>query len=259
MNDTTPSPLPAPINKPAMQLSLSWRTLTILLLVVIAAMTFVWEPWTKPTAARTITVQGEATVTAVPDQYDFQPMFSNADLKAVTVTGNEAVAQLKKLGVNDADIKTAISTSGTTKPDPANESLLMYPRPTANVSTYTITATIRDKTLAQKVSDYLATTPATGQITPSATFSKATAAKLDLDARSQASDNAKTKANVTAKQLGAHVGKVITISDSGSGGIYPMAATDGATSSQPTKAAGPTVQPGTNEVNYSFTVEFELK
>ncbi len=258
MNDTTPSPTPT--NKPALQLSLSWRTLTILLLAVIAAMTFAWKPWTKPTAARTITVQGEATITAVPDKYDFQPTFAGADLKAVTATGNEAVARLKKLGVKDTDIKTAISSAGTMNPDPAYESPLMYPRPTSNTSTYTITLTVRDKTLAQKVSDYLATTPATGQVTPSASFNKDTAAKLDLDARSKASDNAKSKATVTAKQLGAHLGKVITISDVSNGGIYPMTGTEGTMPPQPAKAAaGPTVQPGTNEVNYSFTVEFELK
>jgi uncharacterized protein len=258
MNATTPPHVPPPANNAALQLNLSWRTITILLLVVIAAMTFLWKPWAKPTAARTITVQGQATITATPDQYDFQPVFENTDLKTVTATGNEAVAQLKKLGVKDADIKTSISAAGKAKSQPET---LIYPRPTVTTSVYSITATVRDKALAQKVSDYLATTSATGQVTPSPSFSKATAAKLDLQARSKASDDAKSKADVTAKQLGARVGKVIKISDSGYG-IYPMgtAGRDTATSSQPNKATeGPTIQPGTNEVNYSFTVEFELK
>jgi len=259
MNDTTPTQTPAP--KPPVQLTLSWRTLAIILLVVIAGMTYVWKPWAKPTAARTITVQGQATVTAVPDRYDFQPVFEDTDLKAVTATGNDAVAQLKKLGVKDADIKTAISSAGTVTPEMgANKPTLIYPYPTTNPNTYTITLTVTDKALAQKVSDYLANTPATGEITPSASFSKATADKLDLEARSKASDDAKSKATVTAKQLGATVGKVITISDTGYGGIIPLAAGQGVSSSLDAKsAAGPTVQPGTNDVNYSFTVEFELK
>ncbi len=262
MNDTSPTQAPTTINNHPVQINLSWRTIAILLLLIIAVMTYLWKPWAKPTAARTITVQGEATITAAPDQYTFQPTFENADLKAVTATGNEAVAQLKKLGVKDADIKTSISSTDSS-PYAAGDKTLIYPRPiTSPTSTYSITAVVHDKALAQKVSDYLATTPATGQVTPEASFTKATADKLDLDARSKASDNAKSKATVTAKQLGAKVGKVIKISDEGYGGIYPLDSSSGM-SAQSSKAiaapTGPTVQPGTNDVNYSFTVEFELK
>jgi uncharacterized protein YggE len=263
MNATTPPQAPTPTSNPALQLSLSWRTLALLLLVVVAVIIYLWKPWTKPAATRTITVQGEATITAIPDKYQFQAIFENADLKLVTATGNEAIAQLKKLGVKDSDIKTSISSSassGIMKPDQANESLI-YPRPTASNPTYSITATVHDKALAQKVSDYLATTPATGEVTPTASFEKATATKLDLNARAKASDDAKSKAAVTAKQLGAKVGKVIKISDDGYGGIYPTDSAQGTSMSSKSVAApaGPTVQPGTNEVNYSFTVEFELK
>ena len=125
---------------------------------------------------------------------------------------------------------------------------------------HTITATVTDKALAQGVSDYLATTKATGQVTPNAVFTKDTQTKLDLSARSKASDDAKAKATATAKQLDARVGRVVKISDITSPWIYATDSSGGVTMPQSTKSSGgPTIQPGTNDVTYSFTVEFELK
>lgn len=268
MNDTSPTQTPASNDKSALRFSLSWRALALVLLAVIAIMIYLWKPWAKPGAIRTITVQGEATVTAVPDMYQFQPVFENADVKTVTATGNAAVAQLKKIGVKDADIKTTISASsdikpmplGATKPQIAVGEPGGLPYPTSNTPAYIITATVRDKALAQRVSDYLATTAATGLVTPTAGFTKATQTKLDLTARSQASDDAKTKASVTAKQLGARLGKVVKISDIGVPGIYSTDVSGGVAQPNSAKATGgPTIQPGTNEVTYSFTVEFELE
>jgi len=268
MNDTSPTQPPVPKEKPAIRISLSWRTLALLLLVVIAAMTYFWKPWEQSGTVRTISVQGQATVSAVPDKYQFQPIFSGTDIKAVTAVGNEAVAQLKKLGVKDVDIKTTIFASSDPKPIPLGATSPQIavsepngmPYPIPNDSTYTITATVTDKALAQGVSDYLATTKATGQVTPNAVFTKDTQTKLDLSARSKASDDAKAKATATAKQLDARVGRVVKISDITSPWIYATDSSGGVTMPQSTKSSGgPTIQPGTNDVTYSFTVEFELK
>lgn len=268
MNETSPTQTPVSKDKPAIRISLSWRTLALLLLVVIAAMTYFWKPWEQSGTVRTISVQGQATVSAVPDKYEFQPVFTGADVKAVTTVGNEAVAQLKKLGVKDVDIKTTIYAPSDPKPMPLGATSptiavsepngMPYPYPSN--STYTITATVGEKALAQRVSDYLATTKAAGQVTPTAVFTKDTQTKLDLSARSKASDDAKAKAAVTAKQLGARVGKVVKISDISSPWIYATDSAGGGAMPQSAKSSGgPTIQPGTNEVSYSFTVEFELK
>jgi uncharacterized protein YggE len=268
MNESSPAPSPAPIDQSALKLSLSWRTLVFLLIAVIAVMTYFWKPWEKTAAVRSITVQGQATVSAVPDTYVFQPVFEAADVKTVTVTGNDAVAQLKKLGAKDADIKTTISASPEPKPMPLSASgpniavgePYPMPYPTSTSSTYLISVTVKDKSLAQKIADYLATTKATGQVTPMAEFSKDAQTKLDLTVRGKASDDAKAKAEVTAKQLSAGVGKVIKISDIGLPGIYSTESSGGVALPQPSKAGnGPVIQPGTNEVSYTFTVEFELK
>jgi len=268
MNETSPTQTPVPKDKPAIRISLSWRTLALLLLVVIATMTYFWKPWEQSGTVRTISVQGQATVSAVPDKYKFQPVFTGADVKAVTAVGNEAVAQLKKLGVKNVDIKTTIYASsdpklmplGVTSPTIAVGEPNNMPYPYPSNSTYTITATVGEKALAQRVSDYLATTKAAGQVAPTAVFTKDTQTKLDLSARSKASDDAKDKAAVTAKRLGARVGKVVKISDISSPWIYATDSAGGGAMPQSAKSSGgPTIQPGTNEVSYSFTVEFELK
>jgi hypothetical protein len=126
---------------------LSRRTLTLLLLAAIAAMTFFWKPWDQSGIVRTISAQGQAIVSAANYKYQFQPIFACTD-------------------VRDVDIRTTINASSNLKPMPLGATVpqiavsepngMLYP--TTNDATYTITATVNDKAFAQKVSDYLATT-----------------------------------------------------------------------------------------------------
>jgi uncharacterized protein YggE len=236
-----------------LQLRLDWRVISGVLLTAIIVMLYLWQPW-RPAATKTITVRGEATVSAVPDSFAFSPLYQDTDLAKVTATGNAVVAHLKQLGVKEADIKTSVSAADKTAVEP--QSMPPVDRYVAK-STYSITATVPSQELAQKVADYLATTGATGQITPQASFSKATRTKLDLDARSAASDDAKRKAEVTAKQFGAKLGRVSKITEDGGYGIYPTMGRDSVASAG-ANGSSPVVSPGTNDMTYSFTVVFEL-
>ncbi len=256
MTDTTPTP-PAG-SKTQLHIALDWRVISVALALAIVVMLYYWKPWAA-TSTRTISVEGTATVQATPDEYQFSPYFQDADVKKVTATGNEAVAALKKLGVKDADIKTSVQSSASGGPEPL-EPNAGYPIRSGGSSTFSLTVTVHEQSLAQKVADYLATTTATGQVTPQATFSTAARSKLDIQARSAASKDALAKAKATAGNLGAHVGKVLKISDNSGGIIYPLekgVAVPSATNSA--GSSGPVVQPGTNDVTYTFTVEFELK
>lgn len=252
MNDTS---------KTSLTLSLDWRFVSAALLFIILVMLGLWRPWLAGAAANTISVRGEATVKAAPDSFQFQPVFQDEDVKKVTATGNEAVVQLKKLGVKDADIKTSVSAApNATNPEkPTDSSSSRPPDYYYSQSSYVITATVYDKAVAQKIADYLATSGAGGQITPMSSFSKETRAKLDLEARSKASKDAKQKAEAMAKELGLKVGKVVKISEEGGYGIYALDARESIAPSKGSVSSGPTIEPGTDEVNYVFTVVFELK
>lgn len=101
-------------SKQKLNLNVDLRIVVVVLLLVIAGIVMLWKPWDAAPAAdaRTVSVSGEATITAAPDQYVFTPsyQFKNADkaaaLKELTAKSDEVVAKLKGLGVASAKIKT---------------------------------------------------------------------------------------------------------------------------------------------------------
>src|SRR5664279_2907824 len=138
-----------------LNLSIDLRFIVILLLVVIAVMIALWRPWTPQISAssRTISVTGDATLKADPDEYVFSPSyeFKNADktaaLSALNAKQTEVVAGLKKLGVADNKIKA----------DSNGYNNAYYFDESSNTYDYTLnlTVTLNDKALTQKVQDYL--------------------------------------------------------------------------------------------------------
>lgn len=248
---TTPS-------RARLQLSLDYRIIVGLLLVVIAAMLVIWKPWQAAVAPdRTIKVTGEATLKAEPDEFVFYPsyQFKNASQTAALAElgqkSDELVAKLKSLGVADKNIKT--NSDGY--------QAYSYYRNDDSTITYTLrlTITVGTKDLAQKVVDYLITTSPMGSISPQAQFSDAKRKELEANARDQATKNARAKADQSAKNLGFKVGKVKSIEDgSGFDRIYPLAA-----GAELGSAAAPdaklSVQPGENDLTYSVTVTYFVR
>lgn len=219
---------------------------------------------------RTVSVTGEATLKATPDEFVFYPSyeFKNGDkaagLAELTKKSDEIVAQLKKLGVADSKIKTATS-GGDSGPisyaaptDPG-----MVPDTKTTSYNLQLTVTVADKDMAQKVQTYLVTTSPIGQVSPQPSFSDAKRKSLEAKARDQATQDARSKADQSAKNLGFTVDKVKSVDDGSGFGVYsrgkiaPMAA-DGATSSA---ASSPelAIQPGENDINYSVTVVYTIK
>lgn len=247
-------------NPKKLNISLDYRILSILLGVVILVMLVVWKPWQPAPSAkdRTVTVTGEASLKAEPDEFAFIPsyQFKEADkdaaITAMTEKSNTVVAELKKLGVADSKIKT--NADGWAYPS-YNDS------DRTPTYTLTITVTVGDKTLAQKVEDYLVTTSPTGTLTPQATFSTSKEKALQTQARDQATKEARAKAEQSAKNLGFRLGAVKSLDDSngfGSGPIYALDATESLN-----KASGSgsqlTVQPGENTLDYSVTVVYYIR
>jgi uncharacterized protein YggE len=195
---------------------------------------------------------------AEPDEFVFIPsyQFKEADkdaaIKAMTDKSNAVVSELKKLGVSDGKIKT-------------NADGWAYPSYNdgdgAPTYTLTVSVTVDDKKLAQKVEDYLVTTSPTGTLTPQATFSTSKEKALQTQARDQATKEARAKAEQSAKNLGFKLGAVKSLDDSngfGGGPIYTLDSTAeagkaGSSDSQLT------VQPGENSLDYSVTVVYYIR
>jgi len=251
---------PAPPSK-KLNISLDYRFLCVILAVIILVMLVVWKPWHPAPSAkdRTISVTGDATLKAEPDEFVFAPSyeFKEADkstaIKNMTAKSNDVVAELKKLGVADKQIKT-------------NADSWTYPSyndgdatPTYTLS---VTVTVSDKTLAQKVEDYLVTTSPTGTLTPQANFSTGKEKSLQAQARDTATKEARGKAQQIAKNLGFHLGAVKSVDDSdgfGGGVIHPFGTAESMGKSTASDDAKLTVQPGENSLDYSVTVVYYIR
>ena len=248
--------------KNKVNLSVDLRYVIIFLVLVIAAMLFLWKPWTEASTSddRTVTVTGDAQVKAEPDEYVFYPTYEFKDankeaaLAALTKKSEEVTKGLKDLGVAENKIKT--------NSDAHNYPEYFLDKNTGqNTYNLRLTVTVNDKELTQKVQDYLVNTSPLGQISPATSFSEEKRKELESQARDQATKDARAKADQAAKNIGFKVGKVKSIDDgSGFGGVQPMPARDMMLSSgAEARSSSLSVQPGENELNYSVKVVYYVR
>jgi len=242
--------------------SLDYKTLAMVLLglylITVGIMLYLWQPWsTSPADARKITVTGESTIQSEPDEFQFNPTYNitsdtrDGAIQKAADKSTTVVAELKKIGVEDKDIKI----NGYSQD-------WYYDENDKNHTSVNITITVSDKDQAQKVQDYLLTTEPEGQITPWPTFSDSKSKELETQARTEAVADAKLKAQASADELGIRVGKVLSVSEGSGFGDYPIAymqdemmvGTDSAKASRSIP-----IQPGEDEYRYNVTVVFELK
>jgi hypothetical protein len=252
------------VNANTVNLKLDLRYVVIFLLVVIAGMLAFWRPWSSSTSAdRTISETGDATIKATPDEYVFYPSFEStvsdqtAAKAEVTKTTNEVVDKLKELGVKEEDLTLTVYGY-----DDYDYTMMYYPsgEPDKFTASASIEIVVSDKDLAQKVQDYLDTTSAKGQLTPQAQFSESKQAELESQARQEAIDDAKAKAEQSAGLLGAKVGDVLTVSEGSGFDIYPLmrSGTD-ATAEDIAVSSTLPILPGQNEFSYTVSVTFALR
>ncbi len=239
-------------------LKLDLRIISLILLVIIAAMLAMWHPWSSTATTRKITINGEATVKAVPDEFVFYPSFERqgtdtAALKNdLNTYGTKLQTELKALGVNENDI-TLNSSSYRDYPI-AMDTTTDTEKQTVTLQ---VTITVPTKELAQKVQDYLAKTDAKGTLTSQPQFSETKRKEIENTARQQAIEDARKKANQTVGNLDAKLGKVLEVNDASGFDILPMAA-DSASGAKAAIASLP-VTAGKQSVSVTVQVIFALK
>jgi uncharacterized protein YggE len=255
----TPQEEPKPKNK--ISLSIDSRILSITFLLVIIFMLISWHPWNVKSKStdRTVQVTGNATIKSEPDEYVFNPYyeFQNANkqaaIDAMSKKSDEIVAQLKKLGVADKDIKTNAN---------GYKNGVYYPELDRGTSTYTlnITITASSKELAQKVQDYLVTTAPTGSVSPYAQFSEAKQKELQGQARNKAEKDARAKAEQSAKNLHYKLGDVKSIKENNGFDVAPYAMSGSSAAAEDNaKSTQLAVQPGENDLSYQISVTYFIK
>jgi uncharacterized protein YggE len=248
--------------KKKLNIALDYRIIIIVLLIVIGAMLWLWKPWqSEPQTDRTISVTGQTTIKAEPDEFVFSPtyQFKNADKKAalqeLSKKSDEITAKLKEIGVSDNHIKS--NTGGYQD--------YYYYTNTNNTYTYNLSFTITadSKEQAQKVQDYLVTTESEGTISPNANFSDSKKKQLEDQARDQATKDARAKADQSAQNLGFKIVSVKSVNDGNNNldNIYPRLFNGVSDLSQGTNSAESKlqVQPGENDLNYSVRVVYYIR
>lgn len=251
---------PAGQTKGSFSFKVDYRTVIGALLLIIVVMLFLWKPWEPRYGAdaRTVSVTGEAKITAAPDQYIFYPTyeFKNTDrsvaLGELSKKNDEIIGELKKLGVADASIKT--NSDGYDYP-------IYGEKDGTPLYSLRLTVTIADKALAEKVQDYLVGTTPTGGVSPQYGFSDAKRKELEAKARDEATKDARSKAEQSAKNLGFSIGAVKTVTDGSSfGEVYPMYR-DGVGIAEDTASSSASLglQPGENDLTYQVSVVYFVK
>jgi len=242
-------------NAPAKQskkltLTLSWKLLSIVLVILLAGLTFYTKPWEKITSNgnRTIDIKGEASIKKKPDQFVFNPSYDADSQDEINSKTTEVVNAVKALGLGDAGIQTQVSNYPNYK-DSGLDGTYTY-------NLY-LTLTVDDLEVAQKIQDYLATSGATGSITPMSGFTKDTTKQLKDQATEMAVQDAKDRAELMAKNLGTKLGKVISINEPDNYDVYPIASYDSSVYAEGSVALP--INAGETEYSYTVTVKFEIK
>lgn len=240
-----------------------FSALWILVLIFAGIAGWLWYDQGKTT----LSVNGEATVKAAPDEYIFSPSYQVKDANQttakskVTETGNAVIAKLKELGLTDSMLVTNVYVNEDYdyRVMPTTDG---KPTPDGYVATYTVTATVNDLELAKKVQEYLATTDVTGPVTPTSTFSDETQRKLEREARRLALEDAKQQANDTASTLGVSIRGIESIGEPSWGGpVIPLGiAEDRAASTMVApESARPELLVGEQDVTFQIQVVYRVR
>jgi uncharacterized protein YggE len=195
-------------------------------------------------AAKTITVSGDGSVTAVPDRATFNfSIETRAKTASAALTQNSAdatavIAALKDAGITSANIQTSqVSLNPQTSQD--GTTIVGY----AASNSVTVRTAL---TTAGKIVDAAVGAGANGVSGPSLDVSDQTS--LYRDALHKAVDNAKLKAQALADATGLSLGSVLTVTEGGSATPFPI--------SDKMSAAGAPIEAGTQQIQASVTITY---
>jgi uncharacterized protein YggE len=242
------------------------KTLTVLAVILILFVgvkswnEYVQGKYIGRNVRDTITVDGEGKVTATPDiaRVDLGVYSEGTTVKATqeqnTKKMNAIVAALKDLKIDEKDIQTSQYTIS-----PKYDYSLNQQRIAGYIVSQNVTVKVRDTdsvgTVLGKAGELGANTVGGVQFTiddPKA---------LEAEARAKAIEDARTKAQALARDLGLTVVKVVTFSEAGRGGVpmpYAAKAYD-MMAQNAVSAPTPDVQTGSLDITSNVSVTFEIR
>ena len=236
--------------------------------IIFFILLFIFAKWGPAINFSTITqtkgepfvVQGTGKSFVAPDiaKVNLGIIQTGDNLKTVQDSVNkksqDLTSQIKKLGIDEKDIKTL--------------SYYVYPQydytaPTQKITGYQVSTeyevTIRDFT---KINDLLASATSFGANTiGSINFDLSDDLKNQKlqEARGEAVSEAKTKASGLAKAAGITLGKIINVSEATPSNIQPLTLPMAGGGVAEKSVTPPSVQPGTTEIDVTVSLSYEVR
>jgi len=217
-------------------------------------------------ATDTITVQGSGQATLAPDVARISFTVENTAVTvaeaqaATTKQANAAIEYVKGQGIAEKDVKTLsynISPQYSYTSCPTGVLCPNSPKVTGYQVAETIQVTMRDLTGVGAALGGLGKLEVQNVNGPAFALDDATAG-YDA-ARADAITKAKVQADLLAKQLGVHLGKIVNFSESSGGYAYPMAYGLGMGAADSKVASAPTIPVGENTYNASVSITYEIR
>jgi len=249
--------------KPWMWYSLAGLLGVFLLLMVIQQIFTVKENFKSTLPKNTISMTGEAKVSAVPDLATV-----NIGLLTEAKTAKDAQANnVEKIN----KVVDFIKQQGIDAKDIATSQFNIYPSYDYANGKSTITGYQANQTVTVKVHGVDKSTDVLSKILDGSVANGANqingvqmtfedAENLRQEARKQAIDKAKQKAQELADQAGLKLGKVVSISESNVSTPQPMTyGMGGGGSDVAMKSSAPSIETGSQDITALMTVVFELK
>ncbi len=265
--DLNPSPTLLSASRPVRYAAVA--ALALLALFLFAKTIAVFEDLgrTQIGSVASITVSGTGKASAVPNiahiSFTVQENASTvaAAQDSATKRTENALAALKKLGVEDKDIKTS---GYQVMPQYENAACRggYCPPDTSKITGYQVMQSIEVKVRdTAKAGDVLAALGGAGvQNVSGPNFMVDDDAVVQAEARGEAIEDARKKAEVLAKQLGVRLGKVVSFSESGGPMPYFAYGKGGvAMDSAVTAPAAPPLPTGQNETTVTVMIQYEIK
>ncbi|TSA44533.1 DUF541 domain-containing protein [bacterium] len=250
--------------------------------IIIALLVGAYSVWSyvssygesiQPSSFRSFSVSGEGKVVAVPDvaQFDFSVVTEGEkNLGALqtenTKKMNKAIDFVKSNGVQDKDVKTQNYTIS-----PRYQSYNCYrplessvqPCPPAEIVGYTVSQNVQVKVRDfSKIGDILGGVVGAGANTVSQLqFTIDDPESIKSEARAEAIEKAKTKAEEVAKAGGFSVGRLLGIDEYGQSPVYyGYGAGSGDMMAKSMESAPtPAIEPGSQDVKISVTLRYEIR
>lgn len=221
----------------------------------------------RGTETSTIDVSGSGFAFAIPDvateSFTVEQKAATVHEAQTTVTKkiNAAIDFLKKSGIAEKDIQTTNYSAYPqySNPTPCYDKFCVQSEQKIIGYTVsdTITVKIRDTENTGKIIDGLGALGVTGLTGPN--FAVDNPDAINAEARAKAIDDAKTKAEVLAKQLGVHIVRVVRFSENGGGNYMPMYAKDMVYGTGSAAAPTPEMPVGENKYTSNVTVTYEIR